>query len=279
MKSPKGIDALSIAGNELRSGGAYPPLGFKPVWNAELGNGDYFGFYWPYGQEDQDPVVCDMLHDEAGLQVSFSSVPIFLEWLKLNDWVRGDNIVDDPRLVSTRFQVARRLIKEQPHEAITELEAICSDFPECSEYWSALAGQLRRIGDMERAVDAAIRSFASNWVFGMPPNGVVSLLQIGKNIQTLANDPLVARSHEIEMRFGGTKENRIYGVINDCIASYLSSENPLLGLLLNQNYGYMMMSETLSFQERHDFDVNEWLKQHSQLCLVHLGDNRQSIDD
>lgn len=56
MKAPAQIDALSLAGHDFATGGAYPPLGFRPVLDAELGNGDYFGLYWPYGREGRDPI-------------------------------------------------------------------------------------------------------------------------------------------------------------------------------------------------------------------------------
>ena len=277
MKKPENLESLSLAEGHVGAGGAYPPLGFKPVWEGELGNGDYYGLYWPYGREDQDPIVCDMLHDEWGLEVCFSSVPIFLKWLELNDGFRGDEEVDDPQLVSARFRATRPLLQSQPDEAIPLLRAICSDFPEQAEYWFSLAGQLRRAGDPEGSAKAAIRAFASNWVFGMPPNGTVRFLQQAQSISSVADDPLIARSSELEMNFGGAKENPVYGVLQDCIAQYLASSDPLPGLLLNQNYGYMMLMETTSFQERAGFIVGDWLAEHSELCAKHLGDDRKTI--
>lgn len=218
-----------------------------------------------------------MLHDQWGLEVAFSSVPVFLQWLKLNDGFRGDTEVNDPHLVTSRFHTTRAILQHQPEEAIAMLRGICSDFPECAEYWFTLASQLRRTGDQEECAQAAIRAFASNWVFGMPPNGTVRLLQSAQNVPSVADDPLVARSSEIVVNFGGTKENRVYEVFRDCIAQYLASSNPLPGILLNQNYGYMMLMETGSFQERNGFKVEEWLAQHSELCATYLGDNRKTI--
>lgn len=74
MKPPQNIDALSLADDDVGANGIYPPLGFKSVWDAEPGNGDRYGLYWPYGKEDQDPIICDMIHDEWRLEVAFSSV-------------------------------------------------------------------------------------------------------------------------------------------------------------------------------------------------------------
>ena len=257
---------------------AYPPLGFKPVCEGELGNGDYYGLYWPYGRENLDPVVCDMLHDQSGLQVAFSNIQVFLQYLDLNEGFRGDNEVEDLGSVIERFQAARQFLQGQPAEAVSLLTSICADFPECAEYWFALAGQLRRLGDDEGSARAAIRAFASNWVFGLPPKGTLKLLQNARGLSSVASDPLISRSIELSMNFGGARENPVYGILKDCIDSYLKSDNPLPGLLLNQNFGYMMAGETTAFQDRHGFKVEHWLEGHRQLCLTHLGDDRQSIN-
>ena len=124
MKAPKQIDSLDLNCDNVGIDGAYPPLRFIQVRDAELGNGDYYGLYWPYGRENQEPIVCDTLHDEWGLEVCFSSVLIFIKWLELNDWDRGDVEVEDPALVTSRFAEAKALLHNQPEEAITRLRGI-----------------------------------------------------------------------------------------------------------------------------------------------------------
>lgn len=89
MKIPSQVDNLSVSTRNT-SLGAYPPLGFIPINDAELGNGDYYGLCWPLGKENEEPFICDMLHDEWKLEVSFSSLKKFIEWLELNDWERGE---------------------------------------------------------------------------------------------------------------------------------------------------------------------------------------------
>lgn len=274
MKAPSQLDSLSMAGDEVGTGGTYPPLGFRPVWDAELGNGDYFGLYWPYGCEEKEPIVCDMLHDEWGLQVAFSSVAIFIEWLELNDGYRGDVVANDPGFVGRRYQEAKSLLGNQPEQAISKLQQLCEDFPESAEYWFTLAGQLRRTGDTCGCHAAAVRAYTSNWAFGMPPDGILRLL---KNAKGHIDDPLVARSEELSTIYGGTKENSNYIVLKDCIDEYLSSATPVFGLRLNQNYGYMMSMETTSFQERNAFDPQEWLDEHIRLCEEYVGDSRTRV--
>ena len=43
----------------------YPPIGFFPF--AGTGNGDYHGFYWPVGREEQPPLVAYSSHDAYAL--------------------------------------------------------------------------------------------------------------------------------------------------------------------------------------------------------------------
>ena len=79
------------------------------------------------------------------------------------------------------------------------------------------------------------------------------------------------------MKWGGAKENTDYDILKACIDEYLSSETPVLGLLLCQNYGYMMAMETVAFQERYAFDCSLWVQEHRHLCSKHLGDSRSQI--
>lgn len=274
MKAPGRIKELSLADKAIGVSGTYPPLGFLPVFDAELGNGDYYGLYWPYGREDREPIVCDMVHDEWSLQIAFSSVPIFVNWLELNDHERGEAEVDDPQHAPTRFAALRPLLRDQPNEAISDLRSICDDFPECSEYWYTLATQLRRVGDHASSHAAAVRAYASNWAFGAPPQGTLRMLQTSK-VET--KDPLTMRSRELFEKFGGTKENSNYPILKECIEEYLASDMPLLGLLLNQNYGYTMSMETVSFRERYQFEPKQWITEHSELCAKYLGDSRTSV--
>jgi hypothetical protein len=271
MKAPRQLDRLSLAADDVGTGGAYPPHGFIPVWDAELGNGDYFGLYWPYGREKHEPIVCDMLHDEWRLQIAFSSVAVFIDWLVANDWERGDTTVDDDSFVVRRYQEAKSKLPNEPEQAIRELRQICEDFPESTEYWQTLASQLRRVGDTPGSHVAAIRAFASNWAFGMPDDATLRML---RSANGQIDDPLVSRSGNLTVKYGGTKENSNYVLLKECITEYLSSPNPVLGLLLNQNYGYMMSGETTAFQDRYSFEGKGWLEEHSRLCEEYLGDAR-----
>lgn len=254
--------------------GSYPSLGFVRLLDAELGNGDYSGLYWPYGREAREPVVVDTVHDEWALEPAFSSVGVFVDWLELNGGERGDEEVDDPGLVTLRFAAASKLFRDDPGEAVELLRGICEDFPESSTYWFALAGQLRRVGDREGSCRAALRAYCSNWAFGAPTDGVLRML---RGFAGLFDDPVLERSEQLTLGYGGVKENENYSLLRACIDEYLSAGTVVPGLLLNQNLGYMMAMETRAFQERHGFQDAAWLEEHVGLCETHLGDSRRHI--
>jgi tetratricopeptide (TPR) repeat protein len=52
----------------------YPPVGFLPWPFGQVGNGDAYGYYWPVGREDGDPVVALMSHDYGALNPIASSI-------------------------------------------------------------------------------------------------------------------------------------------------------------------------------------------------------------
>jgi tetratricopeptide (TPR) repeat protein len=277
MRKPEGMDKLSVAPNEIALG-PYPSMGFLPVWNAELGNGDYYGLYWPLGREAREPVICDMLHDEWRLQPAFSSVPKFWEWLEKNDHERGEVEVDDQGFAPACFRRGKELLAQgQVEGAVAELRNACASFPEVGEYWFTLAGQLRRVGQTDESLGAVLNAFRANWVFGRPAEGVLRMLQGAARGSVIANDPLVQRAAKLTMKFGGEKENSNYAILRECVQAYFEAGQPLHALQLHQNHAYMMTSETVSFQERQGFVRSAWQAEFSVLCEKHLGDSRLMV--
>ncbi len=80
-------------------------------------------------------------------------------------------------------------------------------------------------------------------------------------------------------RFGGEKDNVNYGLLREAIDEYFAQGAYLDALSLHQNYAYMMMSETTSFQERHGFRVDEWRTEFAAACRIHLGDDRSRFSE
>ncbi len=275
MKSPINIDLLSLHSFE-DSLGPYPPLGFIPVSEAELGNGDYYGLYWPLGKENEEPVVCDMLHDEWSLVLSFSSSKKFVEYLELNDWDRGENDVQEENFAPYFYLKAKEsLSANNVEETIRYLNFAVESFSENCKYWYFLSSQLRRTGEYEKSIEAAVNAFVSNWAFGLPPQNTLRMLQNKMALKLLPNDPIVKRASDLTQSFGGAKENSNYPLLKDSIHEYFDQGENIKGLLLYQNYAYMMYMETSSFQERYHFNIEEWRNEYSKLCKEILGDNRR----
>lgn len=275
MKSPSNIDQLSVHSVEY-SLGPYPSLGFVPVSEAELGNGDYYGLYWPLGKETEEPIVCDMLHDEWSLALSFSSSEKFVEYLERNDWHRGESEVQDEHFAPYYYSTAKKCLSENSVEsAIHFLNLAVESFPENCEYWYFLSSQLRRTGEHEKSIEAAINAFVSNWAFELPPQNTLRVLQNKIAHEILPNDPIVTRANDLTQNFGGTKENSNYPLLKEAIDEYLERGENIRGLSLYQNYAYMMNAETTAFQERYQFSIEEWRNEFSHLCKNKLGDNRR----
>lgn len=276
MKKPEGLERISVFQDEL-SLGPYPSLGFVHFAEGDLGNGDFFGLYWPLGREAKEPIVCDMLHDSWALAPSFSCLPKFIEWLEANDWQRGELEIDDACFGPKRFLDAKDMIgRNEVDSAIVALERACSEVPEVSEYWFALAGQLRRAGRTDEGLEAALAAFNSNWAFGLPSEGVLRMLRSPAAVERFPDDPVVQRSKRLTLDFGGHKENADYALLKECVEIYLARDQPVRGLATLQNYAYAMrMTETTAFQERQGFDLAAWQSDFSAKCLAYLGDSRR----
>ncbi|POP47888.1 tetratricopeptide repeat-containing protein [Superficieibacter electus] len=278
MKLPPLSHSLSIEIDTLCAG-PFPPCGFLPLNEGALGNGDCFGLYWLLGKENNDPIICELYHDEWRLVPAFSSVAKFREWLNVNDddpWENNIEI-DDRHFAPAHFTLAKKyLATGDLDHALPHLINATTKLPEVSEYWLTLAGQYRRCREDIAAAEAALNAWLSNWAFGMPDNKVIQMLTQAAKLPEFREDPVVRRiaAKEMDLNFGGVKENSNYLMMQDCIDVYFAQNKPLLALALLQNYAYLMTGETTAFQERYGFNLNEWRINFSQLCSVHLNDPR-----
>lgn len=279
MKCPTRFSELGLSPAEV-SQGPYPPRGFLPVWDAALGNGDYFGLYWPLGREARDPIVCEMHHDAWILVPEFASAHSFAEWLADNEGERGELPVEESAFAPCLYRKACQAI--EAHDAASAIDLLmsaCEALPEVPRYWSALSSQLRRMGRKNESYHAARRAFLAGWHFGRPDDSVLRTLRAALADGVLAHDPIISRSEAMTHRFGGEKDNVNYGLLREAIDEYFAQGAYLDALSLHQNYAYMMMSETTSFQERHGFRVDEWRTEFAAACRIHLGDDRSSFSD
>ncbi|GKX56699.1 hypothetical protein SOASR030_28110 [Leminorella grimontii] len=282
MKLPSVSHLLSIDVDSLCAG-PFPPCGFLPLADAELGNGDCFGLYWPLGQENKDPIVCELYHDEWRIVPTFSSAEKFIEWLEVNDYEPYENGlgVKDDGFAAALFSLAReRLSSGRLDDALPLLVSASERLSEVSEYWLALAGQHRRRKEPEAAANAALSAYLGNWAFGAPDAKVIHLLAQAANLPSFKTDPVIQRvaAGSLDLNYGGVKENANYPLMQECIDDYLSQGKPLLALRLLHNYAYAMYGETTAFQERYGFDLAEWQTKFGKLCLKHLNDARSNVE-
>lgn len=137
----------SLAESRTTNDVVYPPFGFVafPVLlGLDHGQGDYDGFYWPIGQEDQEPLVARTAH------YNFGMIPIASSWEKYRElypWmkIRDDEETDEDEEEEEPDEEARPPYSE---EALTE--RLAKD-PGSPYLRTAVADLASAAGDVDRA--------------------------------------------------------------------------------------------------------------------------------
>jgi hypothetical protein len=176
MKLPAEIKEINIYAD--KNVGAYPPNGFIEFGEGALGNGDCFGLYWELGKEDQEPMICEMQHEEGTIVPSFSSLKKFLEWYELNDQDWGEEEVDDENFMFNYLNKGNEFLKQnKPELAIEQFKLSIENFGESSETWFKLAGQQKRVGNELEFQKSIINSILSNWAVEFPSQNSIRFLK------------------------------------------------------------------------------------------------------
>ncbi len=257
MKKPEKIKKITV--NSEIEKGAYPPNGFLMFDEACLGNGDYFGLYWEFGKENEYPIICEMEHDKGIITPRFSNLNKFLEWYELNDYDWGENEISDTNFILEYVNKGNEYVKNNnPKNAIEQYKLGINYFGELSGVWLKLAVQQKRLGRENEFQSSIINAFLSNWAFGLPSENTIRLIKNLKPTSKFENHPLIKQKNNLVFKFGGAKENPIYGVLRKIMNELFENGNYKKALLLEQNYALMMSSETTSFQERYGFNYAKW---------------------
>ncbi|GAA4239221.1 tetratricopeptide repeat protein YfbP [Postechiella marina] len=263
MKLPEKINEVSI--NPEIEIGVYPPNGFLQFNEANLGNGDYFGFYWEFGKENQEPIICEMIHDEGIIVPRFSNLNKFLEWYELNDFDWGEEEIDDEKFYDFYSKKGNEYLKQNnPEKAIEYYKQSTESFGEISENWFKLASQQKRIGNELEFQKSIIKSIFSNWAIEFPSQNAIRMFKTLNPVEELENHPLLKYRENLEFSFGGKKENKDYEIITQIIKELYEIGDTKNALLMEQNYALMMYWETSSFQERNNFDITKWKNEFKQ---------------
>lgn len=292
MKLPKAYESVTLYDDAYQV--PYPPLGFYPIAEHQLGNGDTYGLYWPIGREDCDPIVAETYHDEWSIQPHFSSLDRFLSATRHikpdaadeydDDLFVGTPTCDeDPQSPAALLLAAREHLKLQNvNAAIQCLETAVSVLPEYSEAQALLCAQYRRVGNNTAAIKSAIQSIISPPSFGARQTQIAQWLSRQSSCPCeIESDPIWLNRDRLTLKYGGVKENDEYKVFRDAIDQYLARSAFIPAMTLMQTYAELMHSETVSFQERYDFIPKrfvEWQRevsasQYGKSCVLVLPDN------
>jgi hypothetical protein len=174
----------------------YPPIGFCPVADHELGNGDTFGLYWPFGREAREPVVCEIWHDEGALVPMFSSLAALLD-AACHSGEHPDmpGLSVDHASPVALFRAARTANGAgQAQDARLLLQQAVEIVPEYTDAQALLAAVHRRLGQNEEAMRAAVQAIISPPCFGRRP---VQQERYGFNSRSLLNRQRDIFLHEL----------------------------------------------------------------------------------
>jgi len=238
---------------------AYMPFGFIQFAEYQLGNGDYFGLYWPIGREAHPPLVAETFHDEGALKPAFSSLDAFLALTaEIDSHPDFPTIEQDPGSPLACCDAARLALRGQDLvRAVALLESAVAILPQFTEALALLTAQYQRLGRLEDACRMAVRTLMSPPSFGNEQRVHQMtrwLSRQGTGPQDLARDPLWQARTRLAVRpGGGSKTNDAYPILADAIDIYEQRGQIVEALTLMQTYIEFMNRETVSFQERYGF--------------------------
>lgn len=260
MQLPANLAPISVE-QDWQHTTAYPPLGFTPFAEGALGNGDTFGLYWPIGREAAEPIVVETWHDEWRLQPHFSSLAAFLQAYATaeDEYVSTPSLADDPASPRAAYLEAKEWIAQRkPDAAIALLEAALAILPEYTDALVLLHGQYVRAGRIDAAVKVAIQAIISPPSFGGPPFKALQWLRT-QPVPDGEPDPIWRACGQLSFNFGGSKENADYPVLLAAIDTYVEQGKHVSASTLMQTYAELMSAETVSFQERYEFDQTAFI--------------------
>jgi hypothetical protein len=256
----------------------YPPLGFAAISECSLGNGDFYGFYWPIGREEHEPLVGLMEHDDWLICPAFSGLDSFMrkaEVAGLERWVAPPSLEEDALSPFALYVSAREaLASNDPVRAVGLLESAVAALSEFGSAQALLCSQYRRLGNLNGAFHAAIRAMISPPCFGGADASILNWLSRQKSCPPeFESDPIWKARHTLRFQFGGAKTNDDYPILLEAINAYIEAGRAVEACSLIQAYGELMHTETVSFQERSGFGVPAFIAWQKQVA-TQFGLNR-----
>jgi hypothetical protein len=261
--------------------GVYPPVGYLRWGVLAVGNGDTYGYYWPVGHEDREPIVCTTEHDSFHVVPLASDLASCLRLLRATQpeiadeikevardfgvtlaGIRPSNAAPPARALSSLDPHSPQLLLEQARRAMRtadlalcerSLQAALDLLPEYGEAAVALGQLYRR---QQRSADAAralLVAISTPLCFG---GGDEVRLQCLRALQGMKDDLLPAddvlwrERRRLTLRTG-VRENDDFRIYEDAIAAHLSAGAGTHAIWLRMVVGELMLRETVSVRERH----------------------------
>lgn len=261
MKFPNDIERFTITKNNY---GIFPPIGYLSIEETDDGAGDHFGLYWEIGKEDNTPIVCAAIHEESLLVPAFKDFTAFIDWFEEETGGQEGptmNLNDNEFFLSLTNK-GKILTKNGKHDdAIQKLERAVFLFSEYSEAWYWLADNYYKTGQKDKADGAILNSISSNYFFGLPSKKTIDRFIEMDPTDKLNKHPIVKRRTEL-IRGGdfATPFSMDYDIVLEIVGELRSINDYKTAMLMQQNYGLLMTSETDDTIRRHDFDSLRWFE-------------------
>ena len=260
---------------------SYPPLGYLPWRVLEVGNGDTYGYYWPVGYEDRDPLVCTTEHDVFRVVPIASDLGGCLRLLKAT----RSAIASEVREVAREFEVSLSQVRSSatispdpslatldPHspelllaqgrEAMRvgdltlcehcarEALAMLPEYGSALELLSQLYRRQRRLDDTAQAL---LDMICAPLCFGRGYEARLKSLRALQRLpdELVSDDDVLWRQRRSLTFRTGVKANDDFLLYEEAIAAYLSAGHARRAVWLRMLVGELLALESVSFQERY----------------------------
>lgn len=261
--------------------GIYPPVGYL-CWSAlEVGNGDTYGYYWPVGKEDQEPIVCTTEHDVFRVVPLASTLAGCLRLVRATQPEIADEITE----VARTFGIS--LAGAQPRSAATPAQALASLDPRSPQLLLAAAREALRTGDLAQgelsatqalellpeygeaafvlsqfhrrqqrfvqAAQALLGVISTPLCFGGGYDLRLKCLKTlqGMKDELVTGDGVLWRERRRLTFQTGVKQNDDFRLYEEAIEVYFAAGAGTRAIWLRMLVGELMSLETISFQERY----------------------------
>jgi hypothetical protein len=273
MKIPSQISKVTL--NEPSGYWIFPPIGFVEIDESADGAGNYYGLYWELGKENEEPTVCWMDHEQGSLVPEFKDLDSLLIWFEETESFSSPPIdLNDNNFFMNLYKKSKILTKnEKNDEAIIRLEKSINLFGEFCDSWTLLAENYWKLNEIEKAEVASLNSILTNYTFAIPSSKSIEQFDRIDPNGKLKNNPIVKRKEGLLK--GGFYNNPFsvnYELLNEAIEEYYDIGDLRSAILLQQNYGYLMMFEPEKTRRRHDFEDKKWSEEFKNKVLENYPD-------